>query len=295
MLEELVLGAPGHTELVSPCENVWCCELDVRPGTEPYVTEHRPGRLELFFCVSGGLSVSGRNGGASCSARQVLLLWEGRFTLTMRSGRLQGVLVCADMSCGDSLAGLFGGGRADYDAVIRLLAGHDGAMEAGQSAWSEAAFSALRELPAGERGSYCAVKASELLYLLSRRRESASDGARTRYRDPYMVDTVRRIHKHMMEHLGDRLTINELSAAFHIAPTSFKECFRELYGDSVHAYLLNRRMERASEMLRSTSIPVFRIAEAVGYGSASQFGVEFKRRYAMSPLMYRRCAREKNV
>ena len=30
-------------------------------------------------------------------------------------------------------------------------------------------------------------------------------------------------------------------------------------------------------------------------GSASQFGVEFKRRYAMSPLMYRRCAREKNV
>ena len=115
MLEELVLGAPGYTELVSPCENVWCCELDVRPGTEPYVTEHRPGRLELFFCVSGGLSVSGRNGGASCSARQVLLLWEGRFTLTMRSGRLQGVLVCADMSCGDSLAGLFGGGRADYE------------------------------------------------------------------------------------------------------------------------------------------------------------------------------------
>ena len=110
-----------------------------------------------------------------------------------------------------------------------------------------------------------------------------------------MVDTVRRIHKRMMEHLGDRLTINELSSAFHIAPTSFKECFRELYGDSVHAYLLDRRMERASEMLRSTSIPVFRIAEAVGYGSASQFGVEFKRRYAMSPLMYRRCAREKNV
>ena len=153
MLEELVLGAPGYTELVSPCENVWCCELDVRPGTEPYVTEHRPGRLELFFCASGGLSVSGRNGGASCSARQVLLLWEGRFTLTMRSGRLQGVLVCADMSCGDSLAGLFGGGRADYDAVIRLLAGHGGAMEAGQSAWSEAGFSALREVPAGERGS----------------------------------------------------------------------------------------------------------------------------------------------
>ena len=77
MLEELVLGAPGHTELVSPCENVWCCELDVRPGTEPYVTEHRPGRLELFSVRPEGCPYPGGTEGrhappgrCCCSGRE---------------------------------------------------------------------------------------------------------------------------------------------------------------------------------------------------------------------------------
>ena len=99
----------------------------------------------------------------------------------------------------------------------------------------------------------------------------------------------------MLSNIGEKLTIDELSSRFRIAPTSFKECFRELYGESVHAYLLNRRMERACELLSATNLPVFRIAESVGYGSASQFGVEFKRRYSLSPLVYRRTQREKNV
>ena len=150
----------------------------------------------------------------------------------------------------------------------------------------------MRELGEGERGRYCAVKGAELLYLLSRRCSHEKD-KRVRYRDPYLIDTVKRIHRHMLDNLGERLTIGSLSSEFHISATSFKECFRELYGQSVHAYLLGRRMELAGELLRMTDMPVFKVAERAGYGSASQFGVEFKRRYSMSPQTYRKAMREK--
>ena len=208
--------------------------------------------------------------------------------------RLQGVLISARTENSGGLGGLFALGQTTPEQVETVLSSHGGVYVYGQSAWSEAVFSAMRELPAGERGRYCAVKCAELLYLLCRRSERSSS-ERTRYRDPYLVETVRRIHAYILDNLGERLTISELSRSFRIAPTSFKECFRELYGQSVHAYILGRRMERASELLSSTNMPVFQIAEAVGYGSASQFGVEFKRRYQLSPLVYRKRMSEKIV
>ena len=288
MLEELLKRAAGHVEISEAAPGVRCCELDVRPEAGKYKLSGGPGRLEVFFCILGELTA----GEAVCSARRVLLLYAADCTLELTPRRLQGVLVSAGLKAGEGITALFAGGSADPERVAALVQEHGGVMEAGQGAWSEAVFSALRELEPGERAAYCAVKAAELLYLISRR---PSGPRRTRYRDPYLIDTVRRIHGHMMANLGDRLTIGELSAAFHIAPTSFKECFRELYGESVHAYLLDRRMERACQLLSTTSIPVFRIAESIGYGSASQFGVEFKRRYSLSPMAYRRAMREKNV
>ena len=85
------------------------------------------------------------------------------------------------------------------------------------------------------------------------------------------------------------LTISALSRRGPcLSTTTFKEGFRRLYGLPVHTWLRQRRMERAAELLRDSSLSVLEVAQSVGYGSASQFSAAFRRQYGMTPAMYRK-------
>ena len=84
------------------------------------------------------------------------------------------------------------------------------------------------------------------------------------------------------------LTIPFLSRRACLSTTTFKEGFRRLYGLPVHTWLRQRRMERAAELLRDSSLSVLGVAQSVGYGSASQFSAAFHRQYGMTPAMYRK-------
>ena len=48
-----------------------------------------------------------------------------------------------------------------------------------------------------------------------------------------------------------------------------------MYGQSTRKFLQMRRMDKASELLRTTNQTVLQIAVAVGYESASQFFTNF--------------------
>ena len=53
-----------------------------------------------------------------------------------------------------------------------------------------------------------------------------------------------------------------------------------------------KRVQHAAELLHRSPLSIVDIAAAVGYNSASQFGVAFKRRYQLTPSQYRRQARK---
>ena len=83
------------------------------------------------------------------------------------------------------------------------------------------------------------------------------------------------------------MTLAEFRRAY-LTATTVKEGFRRLYGLPVHTWLRQRRMERATELLRDSSLSVLGIAQSVGYGSASQFTAAFRRQYGMTPAKYRK-------
>ena len=68
-----------------------------------------------------------------------------------------------------------------------------------------------------------------------------------------------------------------------------------MYGQSTRKFLQMRRMDKASELLRTTNQTVLQIAFAVGYESASQFSQIFKRHYQLPPAQYRRQIIKRNV
>ena len=105
------------------------------------------------------------------------------------------------------------------------------------------------------------------------------------------LETIRRVHEALTADLSSRITIDELSRRFLMNPSTMKEVFKTVYGQSIAAHIREHRMERAAELLRETDASMAEIAAAIGYESASKFSAEFRKAYGALPTEYRRAAR----
>jgi AraC-like DNA-binding protein len=86
---------------------------------------------------------------------------------------------------------------------------------------------------------------------------------------------------------ADELDVDDLASAAGLSRAHFSREFRRAFGESPHAYLLTRRLERAAALLRSTDRSVAEICFAVGLSSLGSFTTSFKRTYGMTPTAYR--------
>jgi AraC-like DNA-binding protein len=84
------------------------------------------------------------------------------------------------------------------------------------------------------------------------------------------------------------LTVADLARAAGLSRAHFSHEFRRAFGESPHAYLLTRRLERAAAMLRTTDRSVATICVSVGLVGIGSFTTSFTRTYGMSPTAYRR-------
>ena len=83
------------------------------------------------------------------------------------------------------------------------------------------------------------------------------------------------------------LGVDDLASAASLSRAHFSREFRRAFGESPHAYLLTRRLERAAALLRGTDRSVADICFAVGLRSVGSFTTSFTRAYGRSPTAYR--------
>jgi AraC-like DNA-binding protein len=83
------------------------------------------------------------------------------------------------------------------------------------------------------------------------------------------------------------LDVDDLARAAGLSRAHFSREFRRAFGDSPHAYLLTRRLERAAALLRMTDRTVADVCFSVGLQSVGSFTTSFTRTYGMSPTAYR--------
>jgi AraC-like DNA-binding protein len=86
---------------------------------------------------------------------------------------------------------------------------------------------------------------------------------------------------------GELLAVDDLARAAGLSRAHFSREFRRAFGESPHAYLLTRRLERAAALLRTTDRSVAEICFRVGLQSLGSFTTSFTRAYGMSPSAYR--------
>jgi AraC-like DNA-binding protein len=86
---------------------------------------------------------------------------------------------------------------------------------------------------------------------------------------------------------SEPLDVDAMASAAGLSRAHFSREFRRAFGESPHAYLLTRRLERAAAMLRITDHTVTDICFSVGLSSLGSFTTSFTRAYGASPTAYR--------
>jgi AraC-like DNA-binding protein len=85
----------------------------------------------------------------------------------------------------------------------------------------------------------------------------------------------------------ESIDVGAMAAAAGLSRSHFSREFRRTFGESPHAYLLTRRLERAAALLRTTDHSVAEICISVGLQSVGSFTTSFTRTFGVSPTAYR--------
>ncbi len=83
------------------------------------------------------------------------------------------------------------------------------------------------------------------------------------------------------------LTIEEIAKSLYLHPAYFSQVIKEELGLTALAYVTLYRMNKASVLLTATGLAVEEIASAVGYQNRHSFSRAFKKRFLVTPSMYR--------
>lgn len=88
--------------------------------------------------------------------------------------------------------------------------------------------------------------------------------------------------------LQQALSVEDLARHALMSPRTFARRFREVTGTTPHAWLRDQRLDRAEELLETTSLSIQKIAQLVGFRSDSVLRDQFIKRHGVSPRDYRR-------
>jgi AraC family transcriptional regulator len=97
--------------------------------------------------------------------------------------------------------------------------------------------------------------------------------------------------RHTIDYINDNLSthlsLNVLAAMLGMSPYYFERLFKQSVGQTPHQYILQCRIERAKQLLRTTQLPIMEIAFQVGCKNHSHFSKLFRKLTGISPRTYR--------
>lgn len=96
-----------------------------------------------------------------------------------------------------------------------------------------------------------------------------------------------RAKSYIMEHIGENISLEDISDHFYLSPSYFSRTFRAQTGEKFVHFVSRCKMEYAAQLLTNTNLKVYDVCEKVGYTSQRYFNKLFKEHTGMQPSGYR--------
>src|SRR5262249_17758525 len=87
----------------------------------------------------------------------------------------------------------------------------------------------------------------------------------------------------LLQHIGEPLTIRELSRKVAINECYLKKGFKEMFGTTIFDFYQSQRMEHARYLLYEKGLSVTEVSIMLGYSSISHFSTAFKKHTGLKP------------
>lgn len=99
---------------------------------------------------------------------------------------------------------------------------------------------------------------------------------------------MRKIERYIRSHLADPLRLNELADHVCLSVSHFCRAFKDSFGATPHAYVVQLRLELAQELMLTTEEALCQVALACGFADQAHLSKLFRRKLGDSPSAWRR-------
>lgn len=246
------------------------------PGPHPvgYDFSWRRGRTLSEFQVvyitrGGGLFESASAGTSAVAAGQVFLLWPGEWHRYR-----------PDPATGWDETWIGFDGVYARQLMPRFFSVAGPLLSVGLNAELLAQMRGLPALMAAAGPGYQQVLAGRTVEVLARLRALALSAVPGGQRLEQQVHAAR---CHLLTHAEEDVDLPRLAATLGLSYPRFRAAFRASTGTSAHQYQLQVRLNKATELLRATELPVAEVAQRVGFNSVYYFSRLFKRKLGLTP------------
>ncbi|MNC65634.1 Bifunctional transcriptional activator/DNA repair enzyme AdaA [compost metagenome] len=86
---------------------------------------------------------------------------------------------------------------------------------------------------------------------------------------------------------NENLDLKEVAETVHITPSYVSTLFKKYTDVNFCEYIVQVRIDKATELLVHTDLKVYEVAEKIGYVNTQYFSVLFKRHTGFTPMEYR--------
>ena len=262
-------------------------------SSDSFSVQHKamPHIMQINYCKAGQIVWEMKNGNR-------IYLNPGDFSvhtmkvctdsvLTFPNNMYQGLSIYIDLSkASETPPDLLKNSNIFETVLLKKFCQDDSPAFLAGNEQTENIFSAFYDQPEMLKLPYQKIKVLELLLYLSKI-EFISQNKLAEYQFE-LTETIRKIHDQLLQHMEQRITIEELSRQYLINPTTLKNVFKSVYGTSIAAHIKEHRMRQAARMLIESNLNIAEIAQAVGYDSQSKFTAAFKTYFKILPKEYRK-------
>ncbi|MEO5564605.1 MAG: AraC family transcriptional regulator [Chitinophagaceae bacterium] len=102
-------------------------------------------------------------------------------------------------------------------------------------------------------------------------------------------DKITKAREVLIQHIGEPITIKELSRKVAMNECYLKKGFKEMFGTTIFDFYQSQRMEHAKYLLYEKGLSVTDVSMLLGYSSISHFSTAFKKHTGLKPceLLFR--------